>query len=400
VRIYFDHNATTPLHPAVIAAMAEAAGRCFGNPSSLHEEGRASRQAVERARAEVAALLGADPQEIVFTSGGTESNNTAIAGAARALFRSRGRRGQLLSSPIEHPSVAAALDELSAEGWKVTRLPVDRLGRIDPADLERALKQEETALVSLSLCNHELGNLYPIAELCEASHRHGALFHCDAVQAAGRIPVDAAALGADLISVSAHKLYGPKGMGALVVRSRGGGAGSLDLAALPPLLRGGSQEKGRRAGTENLLGIVGLGAAASLCRRKLVSAQDRVAALRDALEERLLRIPGARRHGDGTPAGRGPSTTNLAFDGVEGELLFMSLDLRGIAVSTGAACSSGSPEPSAVLLALGLDRPKALEAVRFSLGPENTGDEVERVAEAVRQSVALIRSEARPGAKN
>jgi cysteine desulfurase len=268
---------------------------------------------------------------------------------------------------------------------------VDRQGCIDPAELRQALVREETTLVTLALCNHELGNLYPIVELCRLSHQHGALFHCDAVQAVGRIPVDVGALDIDLLSLSAHKLFGPKGTGALYVRAPAPGNPPV-LSTLPSLLRGGAQEKGRRAGTENVSGISGLGAAATLARSRQLCSSAEVGALRDRLEERLLGQPGARRHGDGSTGGRCPGTSNLAFAGVEGELLFMNLDLRGIAISTGAACSSGSPEPSAVLLALGLQRKQALEAVRFSLGPENTLQEVEQVLDAVIESLALIRS--------
>lgn len=394
-RIYFDHNATTPLHPSVLAAMTGAAAHHFGNPSSLHEEGRAARQLVERARAEIAALINATPPDLVFTSGGTESNHSAIVCAARAAARARGQKGQVISSPLEHPSVRAAVDQLGDEGFAVRRLPVDSRGRIDPADLARALDETPTTLVTLALCNHELGNLYPIAALCELSHRHGAFFHCDAVQAVGRVPVDVAALDVDLLSLSAHKLFGPKGIGALFVRSatkpKAGLPALPTSEPLPSLLRGGSQEKGRRAGTENVLGIVGFGAAAALCRRELLLRAPEVAALRDDFETRLLTIPGARRHGDIEPGARAPGTSNMAFDGVEGELLFMNLDLRGIAVSTGAACSSGSPEPSPVLLALGFSRRQALEAVRFSLGAATTRHEVETVAAAVTESVELVR---------
>lgn len=396
-RIYLDHNATTPAHPTALAAMVEAATQFFGNPSSLHAEGRAARQVLEKARSEVASLIGSSPTEVLFTSGGTESNSTAILGAARASARARGRAGQLVSSPLEHPSVRSALAQLQAEGFKLTWLPVDAQGRIAPADLRRVVSQEETALVSLALVNHELGNLYPIAELCQLSHQYGALFHCDAVQAVGRVPLSVLELDVDLLSISSHKLFGPKGVGALFVRSRSAAHAKAQrtpplttLSDMPSLLRGGAQEKGRRAGTENVPGIAGLGAAAALGRREMLSQWAHVAALRDALEARLLRIPGARVHGDSTA--RAPGTLNVAFAGVEGELLFMNLDLAGIAVSTGAACSSGSPEPSAVLLALGLERRQALEAIRISLGPQSSAAELEQTAQAIEASVALVRA--------
>lgn len=409
-RIYLDHNATTPVHREAAAAMVEAATQFCGNPSSLHAEGRAARQVLEKARSEVAALIGANPMELLFTSGGTESNNTALLGAARASLRARGRAGQVVSSPLEHPSVRKALEQLQDEGFKLTWLPVDRQGRLDPAELRRVVAQEETALVSLALMNHELGNRYPIAELCQISHEHGALFHCDAVQAVGRVALSVADLDVDLLSISSHKLFGPKGVGALYVRAprpkradastKAPSSPSLiTLSDMPQLLRGGAQEKGRRAGTENVPGIAGFGAAAALCRRELLVRWAQVAALRDALEARLMRIPGARVHGDTDAGCRSPGTLNVAFDGVEGELLFMNLDLAGVSVSTGAACSSGSPEPSAVLLGMGLERRQALEAIRISLGPENSAADIDQAGQAIEASVALVRRAAPDGGR-
>ncbi|HRI51472.1 MAG TPA: aminotransferase class V-fold PLP-dependent enzyme, partial [Pseudomonadota bacterium] len=279
----------------------------------------------------------------------------------------------------------------------ITLLPVDAQGRLGPAALRAALDAQPASLVSLSLCNHELGNLYPIAELARAAHAAGARFHCDAVQAAGRVPIDVRALEVDLLTLSAHKLAGPKGVGALYCRGAGSAAGPKAVAgelAIAPLLVGGQQEKGRRAGTENVPGIVGLGRACKLARERLATTAVRIAELRDRLEGRLLALPGARRHGD--PEARAPGTANLAFAGVEGELLFMNLDLRGVAVSTGAACSSGSPEPSPVLLALGLLPGAALEAVRFSLGSTNTEVEVDQVAAWVEEIILQVRALAAP----
>ena len=391
-RIYFDHNATTPLDPQVLAAMSAASERLFANPSSLHAEGRAARHAVEQARAEVAALLAAAPSEIVLTSGGTEGNNLAVLGAARAA-RQRGGPAHVISSPLEHPSVRAALGLLREEGFAITLLPVDENGRLAPESLRAVLSAQPASLVSLSLCNHELGNLYPIGELARVAHAAGAYFHCDAVQAAGRVPIDVRALAVDLLTLSAHKLSGPKGVGALYCRGASSTAGRKALAgelALAPLLVGGQQEKGRRAGTENVPGIIGLGRACQLARERLPGSAARIAGLRDRLEGRLLALPGARRHGD--PEARVPGTTNLAFAEVEGELLFMNLDLRGVAVSTGAACSSGSPEPSPVLLALGLLPGAALEAVRFSLGSTNTELEVDQVANWVEEIILQVRA--------
>ncbi len=420
MRIYFDHNATTPPHPEVIQAIAQSmkgtwneavvplkdhlgghlkdlAGirqPAWGNPSSLHEEGRAARDAVEGARRRVAALIGASPEEIFFTSGGTEGNNTAVLGACRQQVVLGERHGQVISSPLEHPSVIKAAVEASVDGAEgpaaVTWLPVDGQGRIDPEDLRRALRARQTLLVSLSRCNHELGNLYPIAELCRLSHEHGALFHCDAVQAAGRLPLDVNALGVDLLTMSGHKLHGPKGVGAVYCRE-----GGRKSALLWPLILGGQQEKGRRAGTENVPAIVGLGVACAMAAEGLPERVRFIAGLRDRLETQLLRIPGARLHGDGEEGRRAPGTCNVGFAGVEGELLMMNLDLCGVAVSTGAACSSGSTEPSPVLVALGLSEKEALEGVRFSLGVGNTAAEVDQVAAWVGESVARVRGAAR-----
>ncbi|MFO0576639.1 MAG: cysteine desulfurase family protein [Polyangia bacterium] len=398
-RIYLDHNATTPLHPEVMRVMIEALS-CFGNPSSQHIEGQRARGAVEAARREVAALLGCSPFEVVFTSGGTESNNTAILGAARARARAGiGGDGpwQVIAGPLEHPSVRRSLEVLRGEGFRVTVLPVDAAGRLDAAALEQVLGDGRTALVTVQLCSHELGNLNPIAELSARARAHGAWFHCDAVQGAGKVPLDVRALGVDLLSVSAHKLYGPKGIGALFVRgvpvrTEGSGAATCGVPLdLPALLVGGSQEKGRRAGTENVPGILGFGRAARLAREELLGRAAEVAALRDRLESQLLQIPGARRHGEARSEHRAPATCNLGFAGVTGELLMMGLDLRGAAVSTGSACSSGSPEPSVGLLALGLSREQALEAVRFSLGLTTTAEDVDQVAAWVREIVEHVR---------
>lgn len=387
-RIYLDHNATTPLAPEVVRAMVEAMG-LVGNPSSAHREGQAARNAIEAARREVAQLIGGSPAEVVFTSGGTESNNAAIFGVMKCLAgcsEGGAARRQVISGPLEHPSVRRALEELRAEGFRITVLPADGKGRLDPAELERALGQEPTALVTIQLCSHELGNVNPIAELAKRARAAGALVHCDAIQAAGKIPLDVRALGVDLLSVSGHKLYGPKGVGALYYRQ------AKELPAVSPLLCGGSQEKGRRAGTENVPGIVGFGEAARLAREQFLPAGAALAGLRDRLEELLLAIPGARRHGEDRPEHRAPATSNIGFAGVQGEILMMGLDLRGAAVSTGSACSSGSPEPSVGLLALGLSREQALEAVRFSLGVSTTAAEIEQVAAWVREIVEHARS--------
>src|SRR5262249_35540145 len=360
-RIYFDHNSTTPVHPEVRARMAPLLDAEFGNPSWVHETGRQARERVEQARREVAALVGGVAEEVVFCSGGTEACNLAIRGLAGAA-RAGGRGAHVVTSAIEHPAVAGSCAELRAQGFEVTVLPVDGAGAVDPDALGRALRRD-TVLATIQLANHEIGTLQPVPELGALAHPHVGPFRTDGVQAVGRIPVDVQGLGVDLLSLSAHKIYGPKGAGALWVRR------DRDLA---PLIAGGHQERERRPGTENVPGIVGLGAAADLARRLLPVWGPEVGALRDRLEEGLVAL-GARRHG--SARGRVPGTSNVAWEGVEGELVMMNLDLAGVAVSTGAACTSGSIDASPVLLALGLSRARALEGVRMSLGPDNTAEE-------------------------
>ena len=375
--IYLDHNATTPLDPAVRRAMAEAMETVVGNPSSQHALGRRARDAVEAARDQVAALLGASPEEVVFCSGGTEGDHLGIRGAARAV-RARDGRRVVVASPLEHPAVRGALEALVDEGFAVRWLPVTADGELD---LEGAagILDGAVALVSCALANHELGNRYPIAELAALAHRAGALLHCDAVQAVGRLPVDVAELGVDLLTASAHKLHGPKGVGALYLR-RG--------APWEPLLRGGGQERGRRPGTENVLGIVGFGVACAVAGEELAVAAPRIAALRDRLEAAALQIPGARRFGGGP---RLPGTSCLGFAGAPGQLVAVSLDLEDVAVSTGAACTSGRLEPSPVLAALGVGGEEAATAVRFSLGRGNTADELDQVVRLLPSLIARVR---------
>jgi tRNA (5-methylaminomethyl-2-thiouridylate)-methyltransferase len=370
--IYLDHNATTPLAPEVLEAMTAALRDLGGNPSSTHAPGRAAREAVEAARAEVAALIGATAEEIVFTSGGTESNDLAIRGAVRA----RGRC-HAVSSPIEHPSVLGPLADPQLElSW----LPVGAQGELEPETL-RALLGPATALVSVALANHELGNLADVAAFAAIARPAGAVVHTDAVQAAGKIPIDVIALGVDTLSLSAHKLYGPKGVGALFVR-RG--------ARVEPVLRGGHQERERRAGTENVAGIVGFGVAARLARAALAQDAVRVAGLRDRLAERLLAIPGARRNGD--PARALPGTLNVELADAPGQLVAAALDLDGICVSTGSACSSASLQPSPVLLAVGRSRQAAAAALRFGLGRGTTQAEVDEAADRTTGAVARVRA--------
>jgi cysteine desulfurase len=378
-RIYLDHNATTPPHPLVVDRMTAALREQFGNPSSVHHFGQQAKAALDEARSAVATLIGADPSEVVFTSGGTESDNFAIRGVAEAL-EVTGRK-HLIATTIEHEAVLNTLKALARRGWTVTLLPVDQTGIVSPEALTAALTPQ-TALVSIMHANNEIGTIQPIAELARISKAGGALFHTDAVQSAGKIPVDVKALGIDLLSLSAHKFYGPKGVGALWIR-RG--------VRLQAPVTGGKQERSRRAGTENVAGIVGLGAAAQLARAKMAEEAGRLAPLRDRLEERVLAaVPGTAINGSRTP--RVPNTTNISFDRVEAESLLIALDLAGVAVSTGSACSSGTLEPSHVLKAMGLPPHRTQNSIRFSLGSANTDADVDRVIEVLPGIVEKLRS--------
>jgi cysteine desulfurase len=385
-RVYFDHNATTTIHPAVVDAMTSALREEFGNPSSVHHFGQRAKAVIDQARSAVAALLGADPAEVVFTSGGTESDNLAIRGVAEALERS-GRR-HLVASAIEHEAVLNTLKALARRGWTTTLLPVDQSGVVSP-DALRAALTDETVLVSIMHANNEIGTIQPIAELSKLAHECGALFHTDAVQSGGKIPIDVAALGVDLLSLSAHKFYGPKGVGAIWIR-RG-------LRLLPPVT-GGKQERNRRAGTENVAGIVGMGAAAEIARAKMADEAARIAPLRDRLEEGVLRrVPGTDVNGVRTP--RVPNTTNISFERVEAESLLIAMDLEGIAVSTGSACSSGTLEPSHVLKAMGFPAHRTQNSIRFSLGAANTEVDVDRVIAVLPGVVEKLRSLTRTPAR-
>ncbi|HET7292202.1 MAG TPA: cysteine desulfurase family protein [Vicinamibacteria bacterium] len=374
-RIYLDHNATTPLDPRVLEAMLVALRDDFGNPSSLHLYGQRARAALEDARAEVAALLGAGADEIVFTGSGTEADNLALRGLALA---SHEPRRKIVHTGIEHHAVLNTAKALAAEGLPVEAARAREDGVVDLDDLA-ARVDARTAVVAVMLANNETGVVQPIAEAVRIARDQGACVHCDAVQAAGKLPLDVRALGVDTLALSAHKLYGPKGIGALWVR-RG-----LKLKAL---VHGGSQERNRRAGTENVAGIVGFGCAASIARSELGATGARLAALRDELEARLLAIPGARVNGTGP---RVPNTTNVSFDGCEAESLLLALDLSGVAVSTGAACAAGAIEPSHVLRAMGLPLSRVQASLRFSLGRGTTADEVERAAALVAEAVTRQR---------
>jgi cysteine desulfurase len=385
-RIYLDHNATTPLHPAVVERMTEALRDEFGNPSSVHHFGQKAKAAVDEARSAVGALIGADPHEIVFTSGGTEGDNLAIRGVAEALEPS-GRR-HLIASAIEHEAVLNTLKALARRGWKTTFLPVDESGIVSPDVLRNALT-DDTALVSVMHANNEIGTIQPIAELARIAHERGALFHSDAVQSAGKIPVNVKALGVDLLSISAHKFYGPKGSGAIWIR-RG-------LRLLAPMT-GGKQERSRRAGTENVVGIIGMGVAAKAALAKMQEEAARTAALRDRLEEGILRaVPGTAING--AREARVPNTTNISVDRVEAESLLIALDLQGIAVSTGSACSSGTLEPSHVLKAMGFAPHRTQNSIRFSLGAGNTEADIDRVIAVLPGVVEKLRSLTRAPAR-
>jgi cysteine desulfurase len=375
-RIYLDHNATTPLAPEVLEAMLPFLREDFGNASSLHWFGQRARAATDEARTEIAALIGARPSEIVFTASGSESDNMALRGVSA---RARGRRRGVVTTTTEHHAVLNTARALRDAGEPVTLSGVDGDGRLRLEEVERAV-DDDTALVSVMLANNETGVLQPVAEAAALAHAHGAVVHCDAVQAAGKLPVDVGALDVDLLTLSAHKIYGPKGVGCLYVR-RG--------TPLAPLVTGGSQERNRRAGTVNVAGAVGFGAAAALVRARLEGDASHMATLRDRLESRLLSIPGARRNG-GEP--RLPNTVNVSFEDTDAEGLLMALDLAGLAISTGAACAAGGAEPSHVLKAMGLPPERVESSLRLSLGRSTTQEEVERTAEMIRDAVARQRA--------
>jgi cysteine desulfurase len=378
MRIYFDYNATTPLAPEAIDAVIEATRQQFGNASSVHHFGQRAKAALDDARSAIASLLHAEPSEVVYTSGGTEADNFALRGAAEAL-EPAGRR-HLIASAIEHEAVLNTLKALARRGWRTTLLPVDQTGIVDPARLREEVTKE-TAIVSVMHANNEIGTIQPVAELAAIAHAQGALMHTDAVQSAGKIPVDVKALGVDLLSISAHKFNGPKGAGALWIK-RG--------TRLQPLMTGGKHERNRRAGTENVPAIAGMGVAAHLAAQKLASDGPRLAALRDRLEQGVLRnVPGTAINGDRDR--RVPNTSNISFDRVEAESLLIALDLEGIAVSTGSACSSGTLEPSHVLKAMGFPAHRTQNSLRFSLGLFSSEAEVDQVVAVLPRLVEKLR---------
>jgi cysteine desulfurase len=378
MRVYLDYNATTPVAPDVVEAMLPFLGEDFGNAGSVHTPGQRARAAVDSARESVAALIGAKPSEIVFTSGGTEADNLALFGS---IAVATARRKHVITTAIEHHAIVHTCEQLEREGIDVTRVPVGPSGVIDPQEIQRALRPE-TVLISVMHANNELGVIQPIGEIAGIASAAGVHFHSDAVQSAGKVLIDVDSLGVDLLSISAHKFYGPKGVGALYVRTG---------TPLAPRFFGGHAERGRRPGTENVPGMAGMGKAAELARQQLGDDSVRIARLRDRLEAALLervslaRVNGARAH-------RVPNTTSLCFPGAGGEALLISLDLQGIACSTGAACSSGSTEPSHVLLALGLARDEARSTLRFSLGRPTTSEEIEYAISVIPTVVERIRA--------
>ena len=383
MKVYLDNSATTPMAAEVIEAMLPYFADEMGNAQSVHSFGQRAKAAVERARRELAALINAAPSEIVFVSGGTEADNLAVRGIADA-HRDHGRH--IITTKIEHPAVLATCEALEVDGYRVTYLPVSRSGLVSIDDVRKAIS-DDAILISVMLANNETGTIQPIEDIASVvaeargrglDHLH---FHTDAVQAVGKIPVDVKRLGVDLLSLSGHKIHGPKGIGALYIRKS---------TRLSKLLHGGHHERDRRAGTENVPGIVGLGRAAELARTQLDERISRMRELRDYLEQEMIsRFSEVRVNGDTQQ--RVPNISNLSFDGVDGESLLIALDLKGIAVSTGSACASGSLEPSHVLQALGLSRVEVRGSLRFSLGAFTTRDEIDYVVSVLADTIARLR---------
>jgi len=373
-RVYLDNNATSPVLPEVFEAMRPYFAEHFGNASSIHHHGQETRAAVERARASVAALLGCRASEIVFTSGGTEGDNLA-------LFGLLGSGDHLITSAIEHHAVLNSSKHLQSRGCEATYVPVDGHGLVDPDDVRRALRPN-TKLITIMMANNETGVLQKVEEIGQIAAAADVYFHTDAVQAAGKVPLDVKRIGCDLLSISGHKMHAPQGVGALYVRKG---------TRLEPMLYGGNHERSRRAGTENVAGIIGLGKAAEMARQAFDGGDwKRISTMRDRLQDKILaELEATGVNGDGAP--RVPNTTNLYFDFIEGEALVIALDLKGLAVSTGAACSSGAIEPSHVLTAMGLPRARARASLRFSLGKQNRPDDIEFALDLVPQAVARLR---------
>ncbi len=377
-RIYLDYAATTPTHPDVVKAMLPYFTDSFGNPSSIYICGQDAREAVEEARASVAALLGANNEEIVFTSGGTEADNTALKGA---VYASNGKDKHIITSAIEHHAILETGHFLERQGFEVTYLPVDGHGMVDPDDVRRAITSK-TIIVSIMHANNEIGTIQPVAEIAEITREAGVYLHTDAVQAVGHIPFSVDRLGVDLLSLSAHKLYGPKGVGAIYIRKG---------TKLVSFMHGGEQEFGRRASTHNVPGIVGLGKAAQIARQEMDEEAERVGRFRDKLIDGILEnVEHARLNGH--PQARLPNNVNVSISYAEGESMCLKLDQEGICCSTGSACSSAVTEPSHVLLALGLDPLQAHSSLRFSLGKWTTEEEIDRVLDVLPRVVTNLRA--------
>jgi cysteine desulfurase len=377
-RIYLDYAATTPVHPDVVQAMLPYFSQYFGNPSSIHSLGQDAKEAVEQARQQLAHLIGAKSEEIVFTSGGTEADNLAIKGIALA---NRDRGNHIVTSRIEHHAVLEPCHWLEKQGFSVTRLPVDGYGMVSPDDVKKALT-DKTILVSIMHANNEIGTIEPLAEIAKVTREAGVYLHTDAVQTIGHIPVNVDQMGIDLLSLSAHKFYGPKGIGALYVRKG---------TKIAPLIHGGGQEKNRRSGTENVPGIVGLGKAAEIAERELPDEAPRLTALRDELIRGILgQISDVRLNGH--PTIRLPNNVNISVAYIEGEAMLLNLDLAGICASTGSACSSASLQPSHVLTALGLTHTQAHGSLRFTLGKWTTKEDLDTVLKVFPTIVAKLRA--------
>ncbi len=377
-RIYLDYAATTPTHPEVVEAMLPYFTDAFGNPSSIHSYGQEAKGAIEEARAKVAALIGARDEEIVFTSGGTEADNFAIKGVA---YANESKGNHIITSSIEHHAVMNTCKFLEKRGFSVTYLPVDEYGLVDPSDVKKAIT-DKTILISVMHANNEIGTIEPLAEIGKITKEAGIYFHSDAVPTVGHIPVDVNELGLDLLSISAHKLCGPKGIGALYIRKG---------TKLVSFMHGGEQERKRRASTENVPGIVGFGKAIGLAQQEITKEAERLIYLRDKLIKGLLeRIDHTRLNGH--PVKRLPSNVNVSIDFVEGESMCLNLDLEGICVSTGSACSSSSLEPSHVLLAMGLPHEQAHGSLRFTVGKWTTDEDIDKVLEVLPRIVAKLRA--------
>lgn len=378
MRVYLDNNSTTPIHPRVREAITPYLTDIFGNPSNLHSFGRECAEGIERAREQVATFINAKPEEIFFTSGGTEANNWAIKGVAVALMLKKGRH--IITSSIEHASVLGSTQYLAEMGWQITYLPVDVYGIVDPEAVRKAITPQ-TALVSVMLANNEIGTIEPVREIARICHEYGVLVHTDAVSAVGKIETDVQNLEVDLMTISGHKIHAPKGIGVLFIRSG---------TPIVPLIHGGHHQRGLRAGTENVIGIIGIGKACEILKQEWQENADRIRRLRDRLEKGILeRIPDVRLNGH--PQKRLPNTSHFSVAYVEGEALLMSLDLEGISVASGSACSSGEPEPSPTVKAIGVPEIYRNSVVRFSLGEENTEAEIDYAIEVMERVVKRLR---------